>query len=116
MFVSRITLLAYSTPDWPTARANILRCVRGDEATIEKPYSATGSFLQHADDDSVRFVTLTSYLASPEGTSTCLPSGHSETLSCGQDLCCLLLDRSVLPAEVLTNTNQNCGHVRPASV
>ncbi|KAM7378556.1 hypothetical protein PAMA_013450 [Pampus argenteus] len=28
------------------------------------------------------FVTLISYLASPEGTSTCFASGHSETLSC----------------------------------
>lgn len=40
--------------------------------------------------DCVRFRTLSSYLVSPEGTSSCPPSGHNEAPSCGQTsaVCC----------------------------
>lgn len=43
-----------------------------------------GRFLQHAHGDSVGFTTLVSYLPSPEGTSTCLPSGPGGGLNRGQ--------------------------------
>lgn len=41
-------------------------------------------FLQHAHGDSDGFTTLISYLPSPEGTSTCLPSGPGGGLNLGQ--------------------------------
>lgn len=51
---------------------------------MEENTDAAGSILQHASGDGVRCVTLISYLAGPEGSSTCAPAGRSESLIRGQ--------------------------------